>query len=95
MNNTLTDSNRIATRTPPDFVEALGALSEKQIADCVRNSIALVAALVPLIGFARASRIAYNAIDDGTTLRHAALETGWIDERTFDQIMGRTMAAFC
>jgi len=96
MNNTLKDSNRIATRKPPpDFVESLGALSEKRVADCVRNSISLVAALVPVIGFGRASKIAYKAIDDGITLRQAALATGWIDEMTFDQILGHTMAAFC
>ena len=44
----------------------------------------LVTALSPVIGYDKASAIAHRALAQGTTLKQAALTTGWIDERTFD-----------
>lgn len=62
-------------------------LNEKRIAEFVENSLMLVTALSPVIGYDKASKIAHNALDEGTTLKQAALKSGWIDEKTFDQIV--------
>jgi len=63
------------------------ALNEKRIAEFVGNSLMLVTALSPVIGYDKSSRIAHKALDEGTTLKQAALSTGWIDEKTFDQVV--------
>ena len=63
------------------------ALNEKRIAEFVQNSLMLVTALSPVIGYDKASRIAHKALNEGVTLKQAALETGWIDERQFEQVV--------
>jgi fumarate hydratase class II len=63
------------------------ALNEKRIAQFVRNSLMLVTALSPVIGYDKASAIAHKALEEETTLKEAALATGWIDEKTFDQVV--------
>ncbi len=62
-------------------------LNEKRIAEFVQKSLMLVTALSPVIGYDKASKIAHKALDEGTTLKQAALETGWIDEKTFDHVV--------
>ena len=62
-------------------------LNEKRIAQFVQNSLMLVTALSPKIGYDKASKIAKKALDEETTLKQAALATGWIDEKTFDQVV--------
>jgi fumarate hydratase class II len=62
-------------------------LNEKRIAQFVQNSLMLVTALSPVIGYDKASKIAHKALDEETTLKKAALATGWIDEKTFDQVV--------
>lgn len=49
------------------------------------NSLMLVTALNPLIGYDRASEIAHKAYAEGITLRAAALALGHLDAATFDQ----------
>ena len=61
-------------------------LNEKRIAAFVQNSLMLVTALSPVIGYDKASKIAHKALDEGTTLKLAALATGWIDEKTFKMV---------
>jgi len=63
------------------------ALNEKRIAQFVENSLMLVTALSPVIGYDEASKIAHKALDEDTTLKQAALATGWIDEPTFDRVV--------
>jgi fumarate hydratase, class II len=63
------------------------ALNEKRIAQFVQNSLMLVTALSPVIGYDKASKIAHKALDEETTLKQAALATGWIDEKTFDEVV--------
>ena len=60
------------------------ALNRDRIAELVDRSLMLVTALSPVIGYDKASAIAHRALAQGTTLKQAALTTGWIDERTFD-----------
>jgi fumarate hydratase, class II len=47
----------------------------------------LVTALSPVIGYDKASAIAHKASDEGTTLRQAALATGYIGADDFDRIV--------
>jgi fumarate hydratase class II len=62
-------------------------LNEKRITEFVQNSLMLVTALSPVIGYDKASKIAHKALDEETTLKQAALATGWIDEKTFDEVV--------
>jgi fumarate hydratase, class II len=62
-------------------------LNEKRIAELVGNSLMLVTALSPVIGYDKAAQIAHRASEEGATLKKAALETGWIDEETFDRVV--------
>ena len=63
------------------------ALNQKRIGEFVENSLMLVTALSPVIGYDNASKIAHKALAEGTTLKQAALSTGWIDENTFDLVV--------
>jgi fumarate hydratase class II len=47
----------------------------------------LVTALSPVIGYDKASVIAHKALDDNTTLREAALSSGYISAQEFDTIV--------
>ncbi len=49
------------------------------------NSLMLVTALNPVIGYDNAADIAKKAYADGTTLKQAALELGYLDEKTFEE----------
>jgi fumarate hydratase, class II len=46
-----------------------------------------VTALSPVIGYDKAAAIAHKANDEGTTLREAALATGYIQAADFDRIV--------
>jgi fumarate hydratase class II len=61
------------------------ALNEKRIAQLLDESLMLVTALNPVIGYDKAAKIAHKAHEEGTTLREAALATGWIDAGRFDE----------
>jgi fumarate hydratase, class II len=62
-------------------------LHRDQVDDYVGRSLMLVTALSPVIGYDKASAIAHKANDDGTTLRQAALATGYISADDFDRIV--------
>ena len=62
-------------------------LHRDQVDDYVGRSLMLVTALSPVIGYDQASAIAHKANDDGTTLRQAALATGYISADDFDRIV--------
>jgi fumarate hydratase class II len=55
--------------------------------ELVERSLMLVTALAPAIGYDAAARIAKHAQANGLTLREAALETGLVDDATFDRIV--------
>ena len=61
-------------------------IDEKKIAGFVSNSLMLVTALSPVIGYQKAAHIAEKADRDGSTLREAALASGNVDEETFDRV---------
>jgi fumarate hydratase class II len=56
----------------------------ERIADHVGNSLMLVTALAPAIGYDRAAEIAKNAHHEGTTLREAAIASGHLTAEEFD-----------
>ena len=56
----------------------------ERIKKYVDDSLMLVTALSPVIGYDRASAIAHKAQDEGTTLREAALASG-VSAEVFDK----------
>ena len=62
-------------------------LNRARIEEMVGRSLMLVTALSPVIGYDKASAIAHKANDDGLTLKEAALKSGFIDEKRFDEIV--------
>ena len=62
-------------------------VNEKKVAEYLRNSLMLVTALSPVIGYDNASQIAHTAHHDGSTLREAAIKTKLIDAATFDKVV--------
>jgi len=67
-------------------------LNEKQISSYVAESLMLVTALSPLIGYQNAAHIAEGASAQGQTLRDAALASGHVTAAQFDSAVDpRTM----
>ena len=62
-------------------------LNRKHIDEMVDRSLMLVPALSPVIGYDKASAIAHKANDEDLTLKEAALRSGAIDEKRFDEIV--------
>jgi len=62
-------------------------LHRDQVNGYVNRSLMLVTALSPVIGYDKASAIAHQANDQGTTLRAAALASGYISAADFDRIV--------
>ncbi|MER8071760.1 class II fumarate hydratase [Streptomyces sp. NPDC094034] len=59
----------------------------EQIDEYLSRSLMLVTALSPEIGYDKASSIAHRADGEGTTLREAALDSGYISAEDFDRIV--------
>jgi len=59
----------------------------KKIAQYVEQSLMLVTALSPVIGYEKASKIAHYALDNDITLKVAALKLGFVTEAEFDRIV--------
>ena len=59
--------------------------NESVIKDHLENSLMLVTALNNHIGYDKAAKIAKQAHEEGTTLRKAALELGYLTNEEFDQ----------
>jgi fumarate hydratase class II len=62
-------------------------LNRKRIDEMLGRSLMLVTALSPVIGYDKASAIAHMANDEGLSLKEAALRSGFIDEKRFDEIV--------
>ena len=60
-------------------------LNQKRIAQYVEESVMLVTALSPVIGYDKASKIAHQAMDDDLTLKQAAIKSGDVSEQQFDE----------
>ncbi|MFI6621837.1 class II fumarate hydratase [Streptomyces sp. NPDC050528] len=62
-------------------------LNRSRIDQYVNESLMLVTALSPVIGYQNAAHIAESALANGQTLREAALASGHVDEQTFDSLV--------
>jgi fumarate hydratase class II len=62
-------------------------LNRQRIDEMLGRSLMLVTALSPVIGYDKASAIAHKANDEDLTLKEAALQSGFIDEKRFDEIV--------
>jgi fumarate hydratase, class II len=60
-------------------------LNEKRITQYVQDSMMLVTALSPVIGYINAAHIAETGMAEGLTLKEAALRSGHVTEEQFDQ----------
>ena len=58
-----------------------------KIKEYVDRSLMLVTALAPVIGYDNASKIAHHALDNGLTLKAAALQLGFVTEAEFDRVV--------
>ena len=62
-------------------------LDRARIEHYVNNSLMLVTALVPLVGYDRASAIAHRALEQNITLREAAVGGGFVNAEDFDRLV--------
>ena len=58
-----------------------------RIKELLDNSLMLVTALVPHIGYDNAAKIAKTALKNNTTLKHEALKSGLINEKEYNKIV--------
>ncbi len=61
--------------------------NESRIEKLMRESLMLVTALAPVIGYDKATRVAKTAHKNGTTLREEAVNLGYVDAETFDRVV--------
>lgn len=61
--------------------------NHKKIGEYVEQSLMLVTALSPVIGYDKASQIAHCAMDNDLTLKAAAMKLGFVSEADFDRIV--------
>jgi fumarate hydratase class II len=79
--NLLADACRNFTEFCVDGIEA----NEINIAHNVNNSLMLVTALSPVIGYDKAAKIAHDAHGNNTTLKEEAIKLGYLTADEFDQ----------
>jgi fumarate hydratase class II len=79
--NLLSDASQLFNRY---LVKDLKANHER-IAYYLKNSLMLVTALNPVIGYDKAAAIAHKALHEGTTLREACVALGHLTGEQFDQ----------
>lgn len=63
------------------------AADEDRIEKLMRESLMLVTALAPEIGYDNATKVAKTAHQNGTTLKHEAIALGFVDADTFDRVV--------
>ena len=61
--------------------------NKKKIKEHLDNSLMLVTALAPHIGYDNAAKIAKTALTNGTTLKEETIKTGLINERDYERIV--------
>ncbi|MCK7611264.1 class II fumarate hydratase [Roseibium sediminicola] len=61
--------------------------NRKKITEYLDQSLMLVTALSPVIGYDKASHAAHYAFDKDLTLKQACLELGFVDEAEFDKVV--------
>ena len=61
--------------------------NESRIEKLMQESLMLVTALAPKIGYDNASIVAKKAHENGTTLKEEAVKLGFVDAKTFDEVV--------
>ena len=61
--------------------------NEARIDKLMKESLMLVTALAPTIGYDNATKVAKTAHKNGTTLKEEAIALGFVDEATFDAVV--------
>jgi len=61
--------------------------NEPRIEKLMKESLMLVTALAPKIGYDNATKVAKTAHKNGTTLKEEAIALGFVDEETFDAVV--------
>jgi fumarate hydratase class II len=61
--------------------------NEPRIEKLLHESLMLVTALAPTIGYDNATKVAKTAHKNGTTLKEEAIKLGFVDEETFDKVV--------
>ena len=61
--------------------------NKKRIKHLLDNSLMLITALAPEIGYDRAAHIAKTAHKNGTTLKQEVIKAGLIKEKEYDKFM--------
>jgi len=61
--------------------------NEPRIRELMNNSLMLVTALAPRIGYDKAAKIAKTALANGTTLRQEAIKLGFVSGEEFDRLV--------
>lgn len=61
--------------------------NEPRIEKLLHESLMLVTALAPTIGYDNATKVAKTAHKNGTTLKEEAIKLGFVDEETFDRVV--------
>jgi fumarate hydratase class II len=79
----LTDASLLFNKYCVQDMEA----DEKAIDTSVHNSLMLVTALAPSIGYDKAAEIAHKAFHDGTSLLESCLALGYLSEADFKKVM--------
>ena len=60
---------------------------KKRIKTLLDNSLMLVTALAPIIGYDKAANIAKKAHKNSTTLKHEVIKSGLVKEKDYEKIM--------
>ena len=61
--------------------------NKKKIKEHLDNSLMLVTALAPIIGYDEAAKIAKTALKNNTTLKYETLKLGLINEKEYNKIV--------
>jgi fumarate hydratase class II len=86
----MSDSCREFTTFCVDGLEA----DKAKIDHFLHNSLMLVTALSPIIGYDKAAEIAHVALHDNSTLKQAAIKLGYLTADAFDEhVKPETMTA--
>ncbi|HLB57334.1 MAG TPA: class II fumarate hydratase, partial [Gammaproteobacteria bacterium] len=62
-------------------------VDERRIRSFVENSLMLVTALAPKIGYDKSAEIAHKAFEEGTSLLEACLALGYLSEKEFKELV--------
>ena len=66
----------------------IGITPNREIIDkLMKDSLMLVTALTPVIGYDKAAIIAKNANKNGTSIKEEAIKSGFINEKTFKEVV--------